>query len=81
MPIHKNAFQSCTFDKNLLQKKIIMAVGKGFTKQLKSVFESKNIRLKNKASEAFVFSKKSMLKIAKSRHFNFVFVVIFNYIL
>ena len=21
MPIHKNAFQSCTFDKNLLQKK------------------------------------------------------------
>ena len=59
MPIHKNAFQSCTFDKNLLQKKIIIAVGKGLTKKLKSVFESKNIRLKNKTSEAFMFFQKS----------------------
>ena len=45
MPIHKNAFQNCNFDKNLLQKKIIMAAGKGLKKKLKSVFESQNINL------------------------------------
>ena len=32
MPIHKNAFQNCNFDKNLFQKKFIIVAGKGLTK-------------------------------------------------
>ena len=45
MPIYKNAFQNCNFDKNLLQKKIHNRSRQSFDKKLKSAFESYDIYL------------------------------------
>ena len=45
MPIRRNAFQSCNFDKNILQKNIHNGSGQSFNKKLKSVFESQNVHL------------------------------------
>ena len=58
-PFIKMLFKVAHLIKTCCKKKIIMAVGKGLTKKLKSVFESKNIRLKNKTSEAFMFFQKN----------------------
>ena len=40
MPIHKNAFQSCNFDKNLSQKNTHSGGGQKLDKKLKSVLDT-----------------------------------------